>query len=62
MEPDNQVSANITTAKTIDELRHTVSSHVILSVEEAKQRLAAEKCSPLAAVRRDHTWKSAWPH
>ncbi len=38
--PDNQVSANITTAKTIDELRHTASSHVILSVEEARQRLA----------------------
>jgi alkanesulfonate monooxygenase SsuD/methylene tetrahydromethanopterin reductase-like flavin-dependent oxidoreductase (luciferase family) len=38
--PDNSVSANITTAKTVDELRHT-SSHVILTVEEAKTRIAA---------------------
>lgn len=38
--PDNTVSANITTAKTVDELRKT-SSHVILSVDEAKARLAA---------------------
>lgn len=38
--PDNTVSANITTAKTVDELRQT-SSHVILSVDEAKARLAA---------------------
>ena len=38
--PGNAVSANMNTAKTIDELRHTSSSHVILSVEEARQRLA----------------------
>lgn len=38
--PDNAVSANITTAKTIDELRNT-SSHVILSVDEARQRVSA---------------------
>jgi len=38
--PDNQVSANITTAKTVDGLRHTSPTHVILSVEEARQRLA----------------------
>jgi alkanesulfonate monooxygenase SsuD/methylene tetrahydromethanopterin reductase-like flavin-dependent oxidoreductase (luciferase family) len=39
--PDNTVSANITTAKTIDELRYESTSHVILTVEEARKRLAA---------------------
>jgi alkanesulfonate monooxygenase SsuD/methylene tetrahydromethanopterin reductase-like flavin-dependent oxidoreductase (luciferase family) len=39
--PDNTVSANITTAKTVDELRYKSTSHVILSVDEARKRLAA---------------------
>lgn len=39
--PDNTVSANITTAKTVEELRHESKSHVILSVDEARKRLAA---------------------
>jgi hypothetical protein len=39
--PDNTVSANISTAKTVDELRHESTSHVILSVDEARKRLAA---------------------
>lgn len=39
--PDNTVSANITTAKTVDELRYESTSHVILSVDEARKRLAA---------------------
>jgi hypothetical protein len=39
--PDNTVSANITAAKTVDDLRHTSSSHVILPVNEARKRLAA---------------------
>jgi alkanesulfonate monooxygenase SsuD/methylene tetrahydromethanopterin reductase-like flavin-dependent oxidoreductase (luciferase family) len=39
--PDNTVSANITTAKTIDELRYESTSHVILSVDDARKRLAA---------------------
>jgi alkanesulfonate monooxygenase SsuD/methylene tetrahydromethanopterin reductase-like flavin-dependent oxidoreductase (luciferase family) len=39
--PDNQVSANMSTARTVDELRRTSSSHVILPVEEASRRLAA---------------------
>lgn len=37
--PDNTVSANITTATSVDELRRTSTSHVILSVEEARQRV-----------------------
>lgn len=39
--PDNTVSANITTARTVDELRSQSKSHVILSVDEARKRLAA---------------------
>jgi alkanesulfonate monooxygenase SsuD/methylene tetrahydromethanopterin reductase-like flavin-dependent oxidoreductase (luciferase family) len=39
--PDNTVSANITTAKTVDELRHISTSHVILPVDEARKRVAA---------------------
>jgi alkanesulfonate monooxygenase SsuD/methylene tetrahydromethanopterin reductase-like flavin-dependent oxidoreductase (luciferase family) len=39
--PDNAVSANITAAKTIDELRHTSSTHVILSIDEARERVTA---------------------
>jgi alkanesulfonate monooxygenase SsuD/methylene tetrahydromethanopterin reductase-like flavin-dependent oxidoreductase (luciferase family) len=39
--PDNTVSANITTAKTVDELRYESTSHVILPVDEARKRLAA---------------------
>lgn len=39
--PDNTVSANITTAKTVDELRSQSTSHVILTVDEARNRLAA---------------------
>ncbi len=39
--PDNQVSANMSTARTVDELRRTSSSHVILPAEEARRRLAA---------------------
>jgi alkanesulfonate monooxygenase SsuD/methylene tetrahydromethanopterin reductase-like flavin-dependent oxidoreductase (luciferase family) len=38
--PDNDVSANIMTAKTVDELRETSRTHVILSIEEAAQRVA----------------------
>jgi alkanesulfonate monooxygenase SsuD/methylene tetrahydromethanopterin reductase-like flavin-dependent oxidoreductase (luciferase family) len=39
--PDNTVSANITSAKTVDELRYESTSHVILPVDAARERLAA---------------------
>ena len=59
--PDNQVSANMSTAKTVDELRHTSPSHVILSVEEARQRLAGGEMfnlSPLCGgIPPDIAWK-----
>ncbi|MBW0018109.1 MAG: LLM class flavin-dependent oxidoreductase [Mycobacterium sp.] len=58
--PDNTVSANITTAKTVDELRNT-SSHVILSIDEARQRLAAGEVfniSPLCGgIPPDIAWR-----
>lgn len=38
--PDNRVSANITTAKTVDQLRASSRTHVILTVEEATKRVA----------------------
>ena len=60
--PDNQVSANITTAKTIDELRHTASSHVILSVEEARQRLAGGEMFNLSPLCGGIPPEIAWPY
>lgn len=38
--PDNEVSANITQAKTVDELRSSSRTHVILSTDEAARRMA----------------------
>ena len=59
--PDNTVSANITTAKTVDDLRHASTSHVILSVEEARQRVAGGEIfnlSPLCGGIPPHiAWK-----
>ncbi len=60
--PDNQVSANITTARTIDELRQTASSHVILSVEEAKQRLAGGEMFNLSPLCGGIPPEIAWPY
>lgn len=59
--PDNTVSANITSAKTVDELRHTSSTHVILSIDEARARLAAGEMfnlSPLCGgIPPDIAWR-----
>ena len=60
--PDNQVSANITTAKTVDELRRTSSSHVILSVDEAKQRLAGGEVFNLSPLCGGIPPEIAWPY
>ena len=43
--PDNDVSANITTAKTVDELRASSRTHVILSVDEAASASPAARSS-----------------
>jgi hypothetical protein len=57
---ENSVSANITTAKTFGELRHA-SSHVILTAEEAKTRIAAGEVfniSPLCGgIPPDIAWR-----
>jgi alkanesulfonate monooxygenase SsuD/methylene tetrahydromethanopterin reductase-like flavin-dependent oxidoreductase (luciferase family) len=60
--PDNQVSANITTAKTVDELRHTSPSHVILSVEEARQRVANGEVFNLSPLCGGIPAEIAWPY
>ncbi|BBX46264.1 LLM class flavin-dependent oxidoreductase [Mycobacterium cookii] len=60
--PDNQVSANITTAKTVDELRHTSPTHVILSVEEARQRLAQGEIFNLSPLCGGIPPEIAWPY
>ncbi|HET6736069.1 LLM class flavin-dependent oxidoreductase [Mycobacterium sp.] len=60
--PDNGVSANITTAKTVDELRHTSSSHVILSVDEARQRTAAGELFNLSPLCGGIPPDVAWPY
>ena len=60
--PDNQVSANMSTAKTVDELRRTSSSHAILSVEEATQRLAGGEMFNLSPLCGGIPPDIAWPY
>ena len=60
--PDNQVSANMSTAKTVDELRQTSSSHVILSVREARQRLAEGEMFNLSPLCGGIPPDIAWPY
>jgi alkanesulfonate monooxygenase SsuD/methylene tetrahydromethanopterin reductase-like flavin-dependent oxidoreductase (luciferase family) len=60
--PDNQVSANISTAKTVDELRRSSSSHVILSVEEAKARVADGEMFNLSPLCGGIPPDIAWPY
>jgi hypothetical protein len=59
--PDNQVSANMSTAKTVEELRQTSTSHVILPIEQARRRLAQGEMfnlSPLCGgIPPDIAWK-----
>ena len=59
--PDNAVSANITTATTIDELRNT-SSHVILSVDEARKRVAAGEVFNISPLCGGIPPAIAWPY
>lgn len=48
--PGNTVSANITPARTVDELRRAASSHVILPVDEARERIAAGEMFNIAPL------------
>ncbi|MEZ0341324.1 LLM class flavin-dependent oxidoreductase [Mycobacterium sp. pV006] len=60
--PDNTVSANITTATSVDELRGTSTSHVILSVEEARQRIGASEVFNIAPLCGGIPPDIAWPY
>lgn len=60
--PDNQVSANVSTATTADELRRTSSSHVILPVEEARQRIADGEMFNLSPLCGGIPPDIAWPY
>ncbi len=60
--PDNTVSANITTAKTVDELRHESTSHVILSIDEARKRLAAGEVFNINPLCGGIPPAIAWPY
>lgn len=60
--PDNTVSANITTAKTVDELRHESTSHVILSVDEARKRRAAGEVFNINPLCGGIPPAIAWPY
>jgi hypothetical protein len=62
MNPDNRVSANITTARTVDELRRTSPSHVILSVQEASERLANGEIFNLSPLCGGIPPDIAWPY
>ncbi len=60
--PDNTVSANITTAKTVDELRRESTSHVILSVDEARKRLAGGEVFNINPLCGGIPPAIAWPY
>ena len=60
--PDNQVSANITTAKTVDELRATSRTHAILSTDEAKRRVAHGEVFNVSPLCGGIPPDIAWPY
>lgn len=60
--PDNEVSANITTAKTVDELRNTSHTHVILSVDEAAERVRNGEMFNVSPLCGGIPPKIAWPY
>ncbi|MCV7089135.1 LLM class flavin-dependent oxidoreductase [Mycobacterium interjectum] len=59
--PDN-TSANITGAKTVDELRHTSSTHVILSIDEARERVTAGEMFNISPLCGGMPPEIAWPY
>jgi alkanesulfonate monooxygenase SsuD/methylene tetrahydromethanopterin reductase-like flavin-dependent oxidoreductase (luciferase family) len=60
--PDNTVSANITHAKTVDELRRQATTHVILSVDEAAERVANGEVMNLSPLCGGMPPEVAWPY
>lgn len=60
--PDNTVSANITHAKTVDELRGQSTTHVILSVDEASERVVRGDVINLTPLCGGMPPEVAWPY
>jgi alkanesulfonate monooxygenase SsuD/methylene tetrahydromethanopterin reductase-like flavin-dependent oxidoreductase (luciferase family) len=60
--PDNEVSANITTAKTVDQLRRTSRTHVILSTDEAARRVAGGEVFNVSPLCGGIPPDIAWPY
>jgi alkanesulfonate monooxygenase SsuD/methylene tetrahydromethanopterin reductase-like flavin-dependent oxidoreductase (luciferase family) len=60
--PDNEISANITTAKTVDELRTNSSTHVILSTDEAAARMKAGEVFNVSPLCGGIPPAIAWPY
>lgn len=60
--PDNEVSANITSAKTVDELRRTSRTHVILSVAEARERINGGEVLNVSPLCGGIPPDVAWPY
>ncbi|MDG4669248.1 LLM class flavin-dependent oxidoreductase [Mycobacterium sp. 236(2023)] len=60
--PGNTVSANITTATTVEELRRTSSSHVIVSVDEARERIRGGEVFNISPLCGGIPPDIAWPY
>src|SRR6188472_3490345 len=60
--PDNTVSANITQAKTVDELRASSRTHVIWSVDEAAERIGGGEVINLSPLCGGMPPEIAWPY
>ena len=56
------MSANITTAKTVDELRESSRTHVILSVDEAAERVRDGEVMNLSPLCGGMPPELAWPY
>lgn len=60
--PDNTVSANINAAETVEELRRTSTSHVILSKDEAAERVKAGEILNVTPLCGGIPPDVAWPY
>lgn len=60
--PDNEVSANVTKAKTVAELRATSTTHVILSVDEAAERVRGGEVFNVSPLCGGIPPDVAWPY
>ncbi len=60
--PDNAVSANINHVETVEELRETSRTHVILSTEEAARRAAAGEMFNVSPLCGGIPPEMAWPY